>query len=297
MDRTKLFSLILILSLIFLTSCGNDSDDTGARLGPESNIVVETISFSGNYTGDDGISIDSKGALYVSHLESGRGETIFKIASGESSIFAGNLPAPMGHVFDENDTLYVAFNGSSDITKIDPQGNAETYVSSDKFTGGSLAIDSDGALYHSVFTSGKIFRIDRDKTITEIASGLPLSVPFGITLDPDKNIYVANFSDGKVNRITQDGTVTTITELPTIIGYLIYANGQLYATGFTDHRIYSIELDGTTSVLIGTGVPGSNDGIGAEVTLASPNGIVASQDGNTLYVTQKNNLIRKLTLE
>ena len=62
-------------------------------------------------------------------------------------------------------------------------------------------------------------------------------------------------------------------------------------------RFYTIELDGTTSVLIGTGQSASVDGVGASVSFASPNGIAASSDGKTLYVTQKDFSIRKLTLE
>lgn len=289
--------LIIISIGVLLTNCGSDDGDSGP-LGPESNIVVETLSISGTYTGDDAISIGSDGSLYVSHLASAAGTTIFKVSpDGTSTAFASGLTAPMGHVFNSSNSLFVAFNGPTIIAEIAEDGTVSTFLEDSKFQGGSFAIDSDGNLYHTVFKTNKIFKITPDKVVTEIASGGPLSVTFGIALDDDNNIYAANFSDGRINKVTQAGEVTTIATLPTRIGYLIYANGQLYATGFTDHNVYTVELDGTFSVLIGTGQSGTVDGVGANVSFASPNGIAASADGKTLYVTQKDFSIRKLTLE
>ncbi len=292
--------LSMLLSPIVFTGCGSDdsSDEDEPILGPESNIIVETINISGTYQGDDGISIGEDGSLYVSHLASAAGRTIYRVApDGTSTAFASNLTAPMGHVFNTDNSLIVAFNGPTLISAIAPDGTVSTYINDNRFQGGSFTIDNEGNLYHTVFKTNKIFKITPDKEVTEIASGGPLRVTFGIAIDDDDNLYAANFSDGRINKVTPAGDVSTIATLPTSIGYIIYANGRLYATGFADNKIYTIELDGTVSVLIGTGVFGNDDGVGATVSFAAPNGIAASPDGKTLYVTQKNFSIRKLTLE
>lgn len=286
----------LLMLMIGLIACKEDEED--AVRGPESNIQVETIAISGTYRGDDALSIGSDGALYVSHLASAAGTTIYKVSSdGTSTAFATGLTAPMGHVFNEDDSLIVAFNGPTILGAIGADGKLETYLLDSRFRGGSLAIDPQGNLYHTVFRSNKIFKISPEKEITEIASGEPLNVTYGVAVDENGNVYAANFSDGRINKVTPAGELTTLATLPTGIGYLIYANGVLYATGFTDHRIYTIDLDGNFSVLIGTGVSGNDDGVGGAVSFASPNGIAASSDGKTLYITQKNFQIRKLTLE
>ncbi len=297
-EKSGMLFLAIASVGMLLSSCGSDdSDDSDPVLGPESNIVVETINVSGTYTGDDAISIGADGSLYVSHLASAAGRTIFKVSpDGTSTSFASGLTAPMGHVFSGS-SLFVAFNGPTIIAEITADGTVSTFIEDSRFQGGSFAIDSDGNLYHTVFKTNKIYKITPDKVVSEIASGGALSVTYGIAVDENDNIYAANFSDGRINKITQAGEVTTIATLPTSIGYLIYANDKLYATGFSNHRIYSIELDGTASVLIGTGQSGNVDGVGATVSFSSPNGIAASADGKTLYVTQKDFSIRKLTLE
>ncbi len=297
------FMTVFTFSILFMSYCSKEEDPPTPEPGPNpinNNIKVETLPISDNtYKGDDGLSVDSKGSIYVSHLASNVGRTVFKVEENGSSIpFLANLSAaPMGHVFDVNDQLFVAFNKSGIIAQVDTQGVLSEYVSDARFSGGSLAIDEEGTLYHSVFSTNKVYKISTDKQIEEIASGGPLNVPFGLALDENKNVYVANFSDGIVSKITPDGNLSQLADVPGKVGYLIYGNGKLYATGFTTHIIYTVDLDGTVTPLIGSGTAGSNDGVGAAVTFASPNGIGIAPDGKTLYVSQKNFSVRKITLE
>lgn len=289
-------NFIQTLTLFFamsLLSC-SDSDEP---ITSGDGITVETITPDGNYGGHDGLSIDSQGSIYVSHLAGGNGKTIFKVSpEGVTSILSTALSAPMGHAFDANDNLYVANDNSTTINIINPQGEISEYMTDQAFQGGSLALDTDGTLYHSVYSTNTVYKISPQKELTTLASGSPLNVPFGITLDPDKNVYVANFSNGVINKITPDGQVTTLATVPSFVGYLIYANGKLYATGFTSHNIYMIELDGTLNILAGTSTSGNTDGSGTQASFFSPNGIDASPDGKTLYISQSNFKIRKITL-
>ena len=289
---------LAILMTLFISSCGKDDevDATPSSTGP--GIEVETLPINGTYRGDDGISIDSKGALYVSHLASGVGEVIYKVSSDlNATAFATNLPGPMGHFIDAADNLFVAFRNSNTIAKITPDGNMSSYVQDARFKGGSLVVDDDGTIYHSVFSSNAVFKISPDKEVQRLASGSSLNVPFGITLGPDKNIYVANFGDGVINKISQDGSVTKLATLPSKIGYLIFANERLYATGFSSNIIYTIELNGAVNEYIGTGTNGDDDGVDETVTFSAPNGLIATADGKAIYVSQKNFRIRKITVK
>ena len=83
--------------------------------------------------------------------------------------------------------------GPTIIAEITEDGTFSTFLEDSRFQGGSLAIDSDGNLYHTVFRTNKIYKITPDKEVTEIASGGPLNVTFGIALDENNNIYAANF--------------------------------------------------------------------------------------------------------
>ena len=290
------FSLVLIA---ISSGCGSDdTEESPAVLGPESGIVVETLNITGDYLGDDAISIGDDGSLYVSHLASAAGKTIFKVSpNGSSTAFSRDLTAPMGHTFNAENALIVAFNGPNFLGSIDSGGALSTFLEDSRFQGGSLVADSEDNLYHTVFATNRIYKISPDKEVELLASGGPLNVPFGITLDDDGNVYAANFSDGRINKVTSSGELSTLADLPASIGYITFTNGQLYATGFSNHRIYRVSLEGSYEVLIGSGEPESNDGVGGEVAFASPNGIAASRDGRFLYVTQKNFQIRRLTLE
>ncbi len=295
-------TLLVIFVILFLVACGDDDETPQPEPDPKavaSSITVETITPTGNYTGHDGLSLNSNGDLYISDLSSGNGTTIYKVTpTGATTVFASGLGGPMGHTFDDSGNLLVAFRRETEIASIDPQGNRTVFLSDGRFTGGDLVRADDGTLYHSVFGSNSVFKISPTKEVTLIASGGPLNVPFGIAMDDDANIYVANFSDGRVNKITQAGEVSTLATLsaPATIGYLIFANGKLYATGFTAHCIFSIDLDGTITPIAGTGVRANTDGPAQEAEFFSPNGLAASPDGKTIYVSQPNALVRKMNL-
>ncbi len=300
---TKYLLFLLPLLMLLIINC-SEEEEPAPTPNPNPNtidqsITAETIPISDSaYNGDDGLSIDSKGSIYVSNLASGVGTQIHKVMpNGNSALFASNLAGPMGHFFDSADNLFVAFNKSNIIARIAPDGSSTDYITDARFQGGSLVVDTDGTIYHSVFPSNSVYKISPDKEITRMASGGSLSVPFGITLDNDKNIYVANFSNGIISKITPEGNTSELATIPSKVGYLIFSGGKLYATGFTSHNIYVINLDGTFSVLAGTSKSGNNDGAGSEISFASPNGIAASKDGKFLYVSQKNLKIRKIKLK
>ena len=294
----KKSNYLWMLSLLLLMSCGDDDDDDDDSDLPAINLTVETITPTGaNYSGHDGLSIDAQGNLYVSDLASGSGTTIFKVTpDGTATVFIDDINGPAGHTFLSNGNLIVSDFNSRKLHQISPDGERSNFLSNPGFRGGTLAIGSDGSIYHTSFANNRLYKITSDLEVSTIVDGLPLNVPFGVALDANDIIYVANFSDGNITRIDQDGTTSNLVRLPSSIGYLIHANGKLYATGFTSHNIYQVELDGTFIVLAGTGTSGNDDGNQTEASFFSPNGIAATPDGRTFYVSQRDATIRKITL-
>lgn len=288
---TYIFFLMLVINL---AGCGSEESPEPVDGG----ILVETITPGGIYKGHDGMSIDAQGTLYVSNLSSGSGRTIFKVlGDGTPSVLNDELRGPMGHAFDQAGNLIVSNDRINSLTSIAPDGSATEFLSDPKLQGGSLVIDDNGNIYHTVYSTNTVYKITPDKEITTLAVGGSLSVPFGITLDDNGNVYVANFSNGVITKISSQGAINTLVTVPSVVGYITFANNKLYATGFSTHNIYEIDLDGNIQVLVGSGLAGNTDGSKSQATFFSPNGIVASNDGKILYISQANLNIRKITLK
>ena len=81
------------------------------------------------------------------------------------------------------------------------------------------------------------------------------------------------------------GVFSTIADLIAIVGFIEYANGYIYATGFNTNKIYKVSLSGQITVLAGTGSNGQTNGPAAEATFNGPNGIVASPGGDSLFIS------------
>jgi hypothetical protein len=88
---------------------------------------------------------------------------------------------------------------------------------------------------------------------------------------------------------TPAGVVSVIADLPGWLGFIALAGDAIYASGVQVPTIYRAPTSGTgKTVFAGTGVAGSLDGDVSTATFNGPNGLVASPDGYTLYVTDFN---------
>ena len=64
----------------------------------------------------------------------------------------------------------------------------------------------------------------------------------------------------------------------------------LYVADRNNHRIRAVDLnDNTVTTIAGSGIQGSRDGIGTAAQFDSPGDLAVSEDGNTLYVADRNN--------
>ncbi len=296
--KTTRFSISILfpVSILILSGCGDSGSDDQPPAGEGP--LVESVTITGDFSGDDGLSVDNQGNVYVSNLASGSGTTIYKVTpQGASTVLSSELRAPMGHTFDASGNLLVSNDNSTAISQISPSGQLIEFINDPRFQGGSLAFGPDGNLYHSVYATDKIYKISPEKEITEIASGGTMDVPFGITVDDSNNVYVANFSDGRITKITPEGNTSLLVDVPSRIGYVVFANDKLYATGFSSNVIYEITLNGTLSTFAGDGRAGTVDAAASAASFIAPNGIGVDANGTTLYISQKNFALRKIALQ
>jgi len=183
---------------------------------------------------------------------------------------------------------YVAEASGSRIWKIEPDGTASVYKSGITNPTG-LVFDPAGNLLVAQYQLSRITMIQPNGTASTFMTGNGLNGPVGMAMDDQDNLYIGNFNDGRILKRTAGGTITVIGDLPGWLGFITLAGDAIYATGFQVHRIYKVPVDGSgATVFAGSGVAGQVNG---DLTVASfngPNGIVASPDGNTLYISEYN---------
>lgn len=238
---------------------------------------------------EDGMVRDQAGNLYVSQYD---GTTVRKVTpSGDVSVYAQGFSAPNGLAIDDSGVLYVANANGGRVSKVYPDG---TVVS--RFIGGltnpvGLALNAtQDTLYIAHYQQSRISRValaDSGNVETWV-TGAPLNGPVGLVFADDGNLYAGNFNNGQLIRITPQGAMSRLATIPSFMGFVAHVEGVFYATSFSTHRVYRIDLEGNVSVFAGTGSPGQQNGEALNATFNGPNGIVASATGDTLYVSDYN---------
>jgi len=254
-------------------------------------ITVSPLSLAVDYSvhsimpsnGNDALKIDNNNNLYVSY--SGKfgvtglsGTKVRKVsANGDVTEHLSNLNGPLGSNFDSLGNMYVANYNTGAITKLTPQGQSSLFVDigSAGFASG-IAIDNDDNIFVASFAGNAIYKVSLTGKKELWLKDERLNGPVGIVLDENENIYVGNYNDGKVFKINKNKTVTVLAAAPVGLGYIAYANGAVFGTGYNKNVIYKITVDGdTVQELEGS----------AEAGFKFPNGITTSSDGKRLYVS------------
>lgn len=186
-----------------------------------------------------------------------------------------------------------------------------------------LAVGADGRLYVSDTRNQRIRAIAPDGSVSTIAGSGPSGPaggfadgpaasarffdPEGLAVDRAGAIFVADTLNDRIRRISPDGQVTTVAgrggaspygaNAPLVDGPVAQATfndpadvvgdarGQLYVADRLNHVIRAITPDGVVTTFAGTGLPGTNDGVGAAAAFELPNRLAIDRQG-ALYVTE-----------
>lgn len=172
---------------------------------------------------------------------------------------------------------------------------------------------------NSFFTKTCIAQTCANTDVTTLAGGskgsadgngttASFDTPYGMTSDVAGNIYVTDRGNHTIRKITPNGNVTTIAGMLGVPGFAdgigaaaqfndptsVAADdsGNIYVSDRNNRRIRKISATMVVSTLAGSGIRGSDDGIGAAATFHFPTGITMSVDGN-LYVADAST-VRKI---
>ncbi len=184
-----------------------------------------------------------------------------------------------------------------------------------------VAAGADGSVYAADYLNHQVVRVSTGGTLTVVAGngisgysgdGGParnasFSSPRYIALDGRGNLFIADTGLRVVRRVGPDGIVTTVagTGAPgdsgdggpallatfgTLSGIAVDANGFIYVSDSSNHRVRRIAPDSTIEGFAGNGRPGfgGDDGPAPAASLFFPNGLAVDASGN-LYIADQNN--------
>ncbi|MDX1396391.1 MAG: hypothetical protein R3195_18560 [Gemmatimonadota bacterium] len=266
----------------------------GSLSAPSSSITLAQTDLVRTLTepidaGSGGMAVDAQGNIYSADfgasLSGPPGTEVYRITpTGEVTVFATGLVGASGNAFDSNGNLFQSNIGADRVSRIDPDGTVTTFVTEGISNPVGIAIDENDDLYVANCGDNTIRHVTSGGTSTHFAGGPMLNCPNGIALASDGNLYVANFGNGNVIRIAPDGAMSQFAVVPGgNNGHITFANGVLYVVARAANQIYRLELDGTLTLLAGTGERGRTDGAALTSRLSLTNDIAVSPDGGTLY--------------
>lgn len=261
----------------------DDQDSVTITPVQPSSVQVTTIA---TLNAADGLALDEFGNIFASNYNN---DIVYKIDTDHNiSTFISNQDGAAGITFDGQGFIYLARYESRDIVKISADGSSiEPYASGVAAPIG-IAFDSDGNLFTNNNVNNSITKIDinGNKSVQSISINNNSSV----AVDENNNKYVTDYNSGRIIKIdatTNQESVFTNLPISGGVGYIIYSNGNFYATAVTDQLIFKIDTNGQHEIIAGIqSKVGVKDGNGNVATFNRPIGIAASPDGKTLYVGQ-----------
>lgn len=261
-------------------------------VGAASGVEVGTLTLSESIH-TDGIVLDGDEHLIAASAWNQNEIRRISLTTGAVETLVTTAQGPIDVAFGPDGLLYFTNWQGSTVSRTDTSDGTTSAFATIGLRGDGLAFDDTGDLWATQGWFDRIWRIEPDGSTNLVIDGSAgVDYPIGITRAPDGTFYVSTLHTGKIYEMAADGS--TITELATVpgtvpqfrVGHVVYARGRLYAAGHDDHVIYEITLDGTVSILAGTGSPGTTDGDGATAQFRQPLGIEVSPDQRYLYVSE-----------
>ena len=234
-----------------------------------------------------GLALARDGSLFVSDATS---RTIWRIGGGgASAVVAGpasGIPdaterrvlRPAGLALASDGTVLVADTTGHRIWAVSPTGSL-------RLVAGSVYGYRDGPSAEALFR-----------------------FPSGVAIGPDGTCYVADTGSDRIRTITPDGLVATLAG--SIYDYgdgrgsfarfrrpeaiTVDVDGTCYVADTGNNAIRRITPDGEVTTLAGSPPGGDRDGVGAEMGLRWPTGLVLGGDGELWVADHGNGALRRI---
>ena len=287
MYNFKLLTLTLFAISVFI-SC-NDEDPTITPPAEKTKTEVSTYA-TVSEAGAGGLTIDQNGILYSGDFgpQGGGGTNIHKIDTGRSvSLFATGFSTCTGNTVDLNGIVYQSSFHGHVVQRVSSSGLVEDFITEGLMNPTALVFDSDGSIYVANFSNNTILK----RTVQgEVSTIRPTGIinPNGMTIDENDNLYITNWRNSNIIKVTADSSYI-FAELPLAvaqISHVLYHENMLYAVARSDHKIFSISMEGEVMHIAGTGNPGFNNDELLTSSFNFPNAIAISPNGKYLYVNE-----------
>ena len=251
--------------------------------------TVSTLIPANTHLLDDGICLDEKGVIYGSYWGIWQGATGTHVGrlrpDGSMDTLSTGYNHPNGMSYKDG-TLYLANSGQSQVVTIDTNGNSQVIAGVPGVSNVIPVLGTTDSLVAVAWQGSRFFGI-RNGNVTTLATGGGLNGPVGMAYDTAGNLYVGNFNNGRILHYQGNGQFTTIADIGGGSGFITYSDGAILATNHSNKRVYRVDLaDSSVSVIAGSGQAVMADGEGTNASFASPNGIVATPSGDTIYVSE-----------
>ena len=177
-----------------------------------------------------------------------------------------SLNIPSGLCVDNANNIYVADRANHIIRKITPNGNVSTIAGT-----GSQGFGNGDA-------TTATFRF-----------------PSGIAVDDLGVLYISDTNNGRVRAIDNNNQVTTLTGgVSQPFGLLVENSNALIVAESGGNIISRVRLDGTKSLIAGSGNVGNDDGNGFLASFFAPSDVALDASGNIYVADTNNNIIRMI---
>lgn len=119
-----------------------------------------------------------------------------------------------------------------------------------------IAVAPDGRVYVSDYVGDRVFRINRNGTLTVFAGGgvygngpatkAWLNHPAAIAFDSHGNLYIADSVGGTIRRVDAHGTISTFALATAALGLAIGSDGLVYEAGYSGElNVFTPNVEGS----------------------------------------------------
>lgn len=135
--------------------------------------------------------------------------------------------------------------------------------------------------------------------------------PMDVTIDGDGQLLIADFGNHRIRRVDlTSGTISTVAgngltsgegALNSPSGVTSLSTGEFLVVGWAEHRVYRYAMDGSRSVVLGTGVDAcsanGDPALPIDFTTTFPRSVDVLSDGSILMSEQGCNRVRRIRSE
>ena len=261
---------------------------------------------NGQFTGPQGLAIDSSNNVYVadqinSRIEKFDGNGSFLTQWGSFGSGNGQFNGPEGIAIDSSNNVYVTDFSNDRVEKFDGNGNYLTQWGS-QGTGngqfrdpGGIAVDSSNNVYVADGSNSRIEKFDGNGNyLTQWGSfgsgNGQFEDPFGIAVDSSNNVYVVDNSNSRVEKFDSNGNFLTTwgssgsgnSQFQYPQGIALDSGNNVYVADSGNDRIEKFTSNGI--YLTRWGSVGSGNG-----QFEEPDGIALDRSGTVVYVADIDN--------